>query len=435
MEKDLHALIADENFTKIENSLKKPNIFSALSVERQEIRHSNFLAYLFNPGANHGLGDYFLKEMLHNIIQVDPQKQFSKVSELGNLKNARIKTEWENIDILILLDNSVIIIENKIGAKNHSNQLRDYRKKAEKYFKDKKRIYSYLTINSDEAETDEDNDDDSDFWGLSGYSDIAKIIEQISIEQITDSSLLSYLADYLKVIKRNLLNDDETNVWFKELYGKCKGQIDFLKKDLINKNVLNNKKHNDDLIFKNFQDEYNRHKEVFKFILNNIPNPLDQMYDAFKDIVGSEAWDKSKRDSKKQTNVRFVPKKLKSSKFPLFNYNEKPEKQKTSHAYFEVSYKYEQDKNRLIIDGKLVVIHKLDFAKEMKKLFNSPKKYFKKHGILIPYSETIHKKIIPIISADIDDKEKLKPKIYNRVREIVEWANKAADDIAKVYKK
>jgi len=59
MEKKLASLINDFEFEQIELSLKEPNIFKALSIERKEIRHSNFLAYILNPNENQIRGNIF----------------------------------------------------------------------------------------------------------------------------------------------------------------------------------------------------------------------------------------------------------------------------------------------------------------------------------------------------------------------------------------
>lgn len=46
------------------------NLFEAISMTRQEIRLSRFLAFLLNPAALHGLGDRFLMPMLMAVTQV-----------------------------------------------------------------------------------------------------------------------------------------------------------------------------------------------------------------------------------------------------------------------------------------------------------------------------------------------------------------------------
>ena len=44
------------------------NIFEAAGLYRQEIRHSNVLAFLLRPQEKHGLGDAFLKRMIQKVL-------------------------------------------------------------------------------------------------------------------------------------------------------------------------------------------------------------------------------------------------------------------------------------------------------------------------------------------------------------------------------
>jgi len=57
MDRKCASIITDHDFEKIELSLREPNIFRALSIERKELRHSNFIAYILDPRENHGLKD------------------------------------------------------------------------------------------------------------------------------------------------------------------------------------------------------------------------------------------------------------------------------------------------------------------------------------------------------------------------------------------
>jgi hypothetical protein len=73
MASDTHGLLddlaADSGIEWLERGLEKFNIFSALRVERLEVQHSNFLAYLLNPRQKHGLEDRFLKKFLQAAIR------------------------------------------------------------------------------------------------------------------------------------------------------------------------------------------------------------------------------------------------------------------------------------------------------------------------------------------------------------------------------
>lgn len=59
---------ADPDFERIQLSHREPNIFRALAISRQEIRHSNFLAYLFDPQENQGLREIVLRKFLRDIF-------------------------------------------------------------------------------------------------------------------------------------------------------------------------------------------------------------------------------------------------------------------------------------------------------------------------------------------------------------------------------
>ena len=64
--KALEALVVDNpDLERLEALLDQFNIFEAIGAVRQEVRHSDFLAFLLNPQQNHGLGDTFLKRLLY----------------------------------------------------------------------------------------------------------------------------------------------------------------------------------------------------------------------------------------------------------------------------------------------------------------------------------------------------------------------------------
>src|SRR3712207_3798178 len=47
-------VVGNEDLERLEALLDRFNIFEAIGVVRQELRHSDFLAYLFDPRGNHG---------------------------------------------------------------------------------------------------------------------------------------------------------------------------------------------------------------------------------------------------------------------------------------------------------------------------------------------------------------------------------------------
>lgn len=71
--KALEELLLDEDFIILISKTGRLNVFYALQLQNQEIRHSNFLAWLLNPNESHKLGDAFLKELLQIVL-----KEYSK---------------------------------------------------------------------------------------------------------------------------------------------------------------------------------------------------------------------------------------------------------------------------------------------------------------------------------------------------------------------
>jgi hypothetical protein len=65
VELELKELILDEEFCNLQNLVDtEVNLMEILKVSHKELQHSNFLAWLFDPNANHKLGDLALKEFI-----------------------------------------------------------------------------------------------------------------------------------------------------------------------------------------------------------------------------------------------------------------------------------------------------------------------------------------------------------------------------------
>lgn len=147
----LEKLLLSEDLEELNNATANFNIFNALKLQNNEIRHSNFLAWIMSPFETHGLGDYFLKEFLKSAI-----KDYSLNENIGislkdivflNLDDTEIKREYKNIDLLLISPQNkfVCIIENKIWTGEHDCQLERYAEIVNSEFKDYKKLYIYLS--------------------------------------------------------------------------------------------------------------------------------------------------------------------------------------------------------------------------------------------------------------------------------------------------
>ncbi|KKN21735.1 hypothetical protein LCGC14_0922360 [marine sediment metagenome] len=247
----MSAFLRDPIIEELELKLKAPNIFYILKFESAEIRHSNFLAWLLNPKGNHGLNDLFLKKFLKNIFSYQEYDWMDEFTiDTIELRVTEVKREWQHIDILIICTDFVVCIENKILSKEHSNQLTRYRKKVEKYYKGYNCAYVYLTPSGELPEKKEDREP----YSVYSYYDIShsiKTILNIYSEMLNDK-VVTYLEDYLTLIKREIMKEDEL--------------VDLVKKI------------------------YATHKDALDFIFENKPDRLIEVFPIFESKIGDSGW-------------------------------------------------------------------------------------------------------------------------------------------------
>jgi hypothetical protein len=221
------SLVNDIDFDQLELELKKPNIFQILNISRAEIRHSSFLAWILDPNGTHSFGPVFLKKFLRDISASEVITDLDEIDiEDLNYNNVEIRREWKNIDLLILFDTHVICIENKVYSQDHSNQLERYRNIINSGFKSRKKAFVYLTPQGEPPTTESE----TAHYALYSYEQIVEQAERIMA--IHGSSLNhgvhQYLYDYISILKRELMKNDDLNELASKLYKNHKEVIDFI---------------------------------------------------------------------------------------------------------------------------------------------------------------------------------------------------------------
>ena len=114
MDRELDKLVADSGFLRYhaENAKEREfNTFDVLRYAEYEIRHSNVLAWLLDPGETHGVGrgflDWFLREVNESITDLGAQR-------------VRVYRELYFVDVAVFLegdqDRHIVAIENKAGG-------------------------------------------------------------------------------------------------------------------------------------------------------------------------------------------------------------------------------------------------------------------------------------------------------------------------------
>ena len=123
----LKALQADApGLERIEKLLDRFNVFETIGFVGQELVHSRFLAFLFDPTQNHGFGDLFLKSFLRKLAESTDEVTLPRafaIADDQSLGRTRVATEVNTgdgrIDILLLNEDQrwAVIIENKVWAR------------------------------------------------------------------------------------------------------------------------------------------------------------------------------------------------------------------------------------------------------------------------------------------------------------------------------
>ena len=176
----LQALILDPDLERLEDLLADFNLFDVLGIARAEERHSAFLAWLLDPRGSHGLRDYFLRTFLSKAAQEASSLGIGDITpfevDSWKLSDIEVATERHRIDILILgrSDGFVCLIENKIGASEHSNQLSRYLSTVDSEYEGLDPFPVFLTPDGVEPESQADAERYVPF----DYGEIADLIER-----------------------------------------------------------------------------------------------------------------------------------------------------------------------------------------------------------------------------------------------------------------
>jgi hypothetical protein len=227
LKENLSNLVRDSKLEKLALSLKTPNFFNILKISQNEIRHSNFLAWLLTPNESHNLGSLFLKWFLKEVFSSDLIKWANEFTiDSINLINVQVLREWKHIDIVLVHEDFVIAIENKVKSNEHSNQLKRYLDKINDNFPDKDKGFVYLTL---EGLTPQSEEDQNEYVPI-GYDVIKSRIEivlDVYKESLSDK-VKNYIEDYLLILNREIMKEDESIELARELYKNHKEAIDFI---------------------------------------------------------------------------------------------------------------------------------------------------------------------------------------------------------------
>ena len=219
-------LVDNPALEKLEGLLDQFNIFEAIGAVRQEVRHSDFLAFLLNPNQNHGLRDIFVKRLLQKAISNSNQLlDITPIDlDLWDLDDIEVRREWQSIDIMLIDETNklVVVIENKIDSIEHDNQLQKYNQIARLQFPAYKRICLYLSPEGQEPS-------DSQYVTID-YSLICQLLEDIvaSRQTILGQDVLTIIKHYLQILRRHIVGESEIEKLCQKIYRKHQRALDMI---------------------------------------------------------------------------------------------------------------------------------------------------------------------------------------------------------------
>jgi len=227
---DLEALealvVGNPDLEHLEAHLQQFNIFEAIGAVRQELRHSDFLAFLLNPVQPHGLGDAFVKGLLQKVIIDSGFECLVSAIDLDiwSLDELEIRREWNNIDILLIdtEHNFVVTIENKIDGSEHSSQLQRYKQIIHQHFPVFEMIFLYLTPEGKQP-TDE-------AYIPVAYTTIYELLDTIveSRTSILGLDVQTVIRHYIDMLRRHVVNESEIAELCRRIYRRHQRAIDLI---------------------------------------------------------------------------------------------------------------------------------------------------------------------------------------------------------------
>jgi len=235
-------ILNNRELEQLEDEISGLNIFEAIGMQRQEIRHSATLAFLLGPKNPHGLGQHFLKKLLKDIAR-DSTTEISPIDlDSADFSDVEVQCEWSRkldgkwrkIDIIIICHSAklIVAIENKIDASEHEDQLKDYKEIVEnerdwkKFKKEFKKMFVFLTVDG----SDPEKEDDQENWINYSHQDLIKLLKESykANKQNLGSDQDVLIRHYIELMRRRILTDSRIAELVRKIDKTHKQAIDLI---------------------------------------------------------------------------------------------------------------------------------------------------------------------------------------------------------------
>ena len=189
------------------------NLFSILSIERYELKHSALIANLLDPKGSHGCGDAFLRAFFEIALKgtAYPFESSTPLDSRTEHYTGPIAGDTGGrIDILVKSSHYGLIIENKIYAGDQDKQLIRYDNYGKETFGADGYLLVYLTLygyDASKESTATKSAEEVGYLRLSYAEDILRWLEQCA--RLADNKPLvrESLNQYIRTIKQLTYQD------------------------------------------------------------------------------------------------------------------------------------------------------------------------------------------------------------------------------------
>lgn len=228
---DLRALealvVGNADLDSLERMVNGFNLFEVMGVVRQEERHSDFLAFLLDPSESHGLGVAFLRQFIYMALsngRADAAALLPLEAALLDLNDASVAREHQCIDVLVVseAEKLIVLIENKIDAPEHGDQLRTYLRVVATEFVGYRVVPVFLTPDGREPSSGAYHRLD---YGRVGEA-LGTLIDARGAEMPPDAALS--VRHYIKLLERHIVSESNIADLARRIYAKHRRALDIV---------------------------------------------------------------------------------------------------------------------------------------------------------------------------------------------------------------
>lgn len=234
------------------------NLFDVLKITNVEIRHSNFLAWIFDPNENHGLGDSFIKAFITKVVsKCDKGKYRTFDLLLQDFFSYQVFREYYHMDIVLSSreEKKAVIIENKIWSGESTHQLNTYIENSKKELKDFGQVlFVFLTPYGDEASNPDD-------WITFSYGEVIDTLQSTLKGKTLRAEVALVIQNYIDIVRKNIMKekDEELVRICNEIYNKHRTALRLI---FENVNVDNSIEH--EIITETLRELHEKGQVIFK---------------------------------------------------------------------------------------------------------------------------------------------------------------------------